>query len=195
MIVLGIDPGARGTGIALVDTAKRGVVVSTTVRRSDEPLVQVSPEHLDDLTATLDGLRDGARGTGQPVELLAVEGVVAPSPHANRANGRATTNVEAILAAAQVLGVVLAWAHGTGIPLVVIRPGKNGSGPLGGYPADLVTAAERRATGWQFRPAGKGRLKDQRSAYDVAMAAPALHHRRHAIAPVQSFRPPYTWSA
>ena len=204
MRVLGIDPGARGSGIVLVDTATREVLDARTIRRPDEPLVQVSPGHL---AAIVDAIFTTCASNGDPAkrpDLIAVEGVVEPSPHANRANGRATTNVGAILATSIVLGTVLAAASSALCPpLVVIRPGRNGSQALGTYPPELVAPGERRDSKtpsggripWQVRPAGKGALKDQRSAFDVAMQAPITYralefHHQHETPPT-----PYTWKA
>lgn len=191
MLVLGVDPGARRTGIVVADiTARHALVTDASVDRPDDGLrlPQPSPAYLRAVVDRLDELC-----SAHPIGLVAVEGVVAPNPHMNRTNGRAVTSVEPLITTAAVMGAVLAWACAEGLPpVVVVRPGKNGSRPLGAYPDALVTDAERRSVEgkpWQLRTAGKGGLKDARSAWDVALAGPqALQVARHLPGGVYAYR-------
>lgn len=178
MIVVGVDPGARETGVALVDTRTREILASTTVRRpaaAQAPILEVEPDYLVDVVAVVHayafGTRD-PRASAAPyfrdAELVAVEGVRRPSW---RVAGKVKpTDPSAIIATAFVAGAVL--ARSWGVPLVVVPPGRNGSQEYGTYPAELVTASERRGSGWELRLAGDGQLRHERSAYDVALAGP-----------------------
>lgn len=178
-LILGIDPGAKGTGFALVNPAvwdttrallgvhgRPELLWSTTVRNEDGPLdLRVDPNYLRTCVATmLEVLTDHADQARRVS--VAVEGIVAPNPHVGM------TNPTAILVAATVFGAIIGRAPAN--DTVVIRPGGNGSLPFGTYPGVLVSPAERRQAGWEYRPAGAGTRKDQRSAYDVARAAQPL---------------------
>lgn len=87
--------------------------------------------------------------------LVAVEGVRRPSPHLGM------IDVTGLLDAAVVLGAVVASCD----PVMVVPPAGHGSGPLMAYPAELVGPNE---------PAGTGRLKHCRSAWDVAHATAGI---------------------
>lgn len=176
-VVIGVDPGAKGTGLAVIDTRTlvqiNALMASTTVRRpTDEPVTQPSPAYLANV---VDQLR--AYVTDHNADLIAVEGITEPNPHLG------LTNVGHILAAAMVYGAVV--ARGYGVPLIVVRPGGHGSKPLGWYPDALVSDAERRANGasWRTCKAGPGKLKDQRSAYDIAVAG----HAARRLAPTRTY--------
>lgn len=183
MIVAGVDPGSRGSGLAVIDTRPNlasmsgaGIapllLASTTVRRpTTEPVTQPSPAYLARVVEQVRYYVD----LHHP-DLIAVEGITAPNAHVR------VTNPEHILAAAMVYGAVL--AHGWGVPLIVIKPGGHGSKPLGWYPDALVSDAERRpGSQWRLRNAGHGQLKDQRSAYDVAVAG----HAARRLAPTTTY--------
>lgn len=171
MIVVGVDPGARRTGIVAVSFEgpdRRLLADASVTGPRDTPLDQPAPEYLAEIGAQLTEL-----ARLQRVDYLAIEGLVKPNPHLG------ITGVDALIAAAAALGAALSWAGGGRSPAVlVVRPGRNGSRPLGSYPAALVSAAERRDRGWQLRTAGKGKLKDARSAWDVAVEAHRLAQAR-----------------
>jgi len=191
VIVLGVDPGAQGTGLAVIDASRHGMgpsgrfdapilLASETVRRTDtNPTTQPDPAYLVHVHAAIEAAVDRHR-----VDLLAVEGITEPNPHLG------LTNTGAIIAASMVFGAVT--SRGYGCRLVIIRPGKNGSRPLGWYPDALVSDRERVAVGpsyapWRTRTAGRGALKDQRSAYDVAVTA----HQLGTLATITGH--PYTY--
>lgn len=177
MIVLGVDPGGRDTGIAVVDVAATAaystptLLASTTVHRADDgPLTHVPETYLRDVLAVILTLREDPAGLAPDVELIAVEGVEAPNWHHG---GKAKPiKPDAIIATAQVLGAVLgrSWT----VPVVRVRPGRNGHAlPLDAYPGYLATKGK-----------GQDKRRHERSAYDVACQGPAvLRFARAGVTP------------
>lgn len=156
--VLGVDPGGRDTGIILVDGAR---VAGRSVRSSGE-LLPVDQGYIQAVLVEIDGLVAGVSTPGEVV--VCVEGVTRPSWHVQASASRgAAANPTGLIAAAVVLGAVLGRFPGA----VVVAPGGNGSRPLGAYPVGLVSEGERRKSGWELR-VGSGKLRHQRSAWDVA---------------------------
>lgn len=171
VIVVGVDPGGRDTGIAVVDVpavpaySTPRLLASTTVRRADDgPLTRIPRDYLLDVNAAIlhylaDPIRYGLN-TGTAVELIAIEGVEAPGGFAN--GRKQLLDPAGIIATAQVLGAVLgrAWS----VPVVVVRPGHNGRVlPLTRYPEPLATKGK-----------GHDKRRHERSAYDCAVHGPAL---------------------
>lgn len=156
--VVGVDPGARATGIVLV-TAD-GVVSGVSVENPAGPLLPPPVEYVKRVISAVGDL-------AAPGVVVAVESVTRPSWHVAKSASRgAAGNPTALLGTAVVLGAVLGAYPGA----VLVRPGRNGSGPMGVYPEDLVSVGERRKSGWEMR-VGSGKLRHQRSAWDVALAA------------------------
>lgn len=160
VIVLGVDPGAKDTGICVI--RGREVLACHTVHTEGE-LFPADRLYLRQVVLTLSRYFD--RCDPNEPTLVAVESITKPNWHMGR--GGAAANPTALLATAEVLGAVL--AHPWPVPIVAVPPGKNGSQPLGAYPQELVSAAERRAKNWQLKVGG-GKLRHQRSAFDVALA-------------------------
>ncbi|OLT35618.1 hypothetical protein BJF84_13410 [Rhodococcus sp. CUA-806] len=106
-------------------------------------------------------------GAVTPV-VIAIEGITRPNWHMQ---GRAAANPEPLLAAAIVLGNIQAWATTTYGQYTEIPPGGNGGAPLSQYPDTLVSDAERRKPNWQNRIGESGKLRHERSAFDVAHVA------------------------
>lgn len=169
MIVLGVDPGARETGLAVLDRVGADIrprlLTSTTIRRQvGDDLLDVPPAYLAGIAGTI---RDAIRTLG--VELIVVERVQRP---AWRIAGKVSpTDPTAIIATGVVLGAILARSW-TPAELVVAPTGRHGSAPLETYPDRLRPA----------RGSGKGtdRLRHERSAFDLAARGPML--RRIAAA-------------
>lgn len=161
--VVGIDPGGRDTGLILVDGAR----VSGRSVRSGGELLPVSQDYVQ---AVLAEVAELVASTSERV-VVCVEGVTRPSWHVQAsASHGAAANPTGLIAAAVVLGAVMgAYPHA-----VVVPPGGNGSKPLGAYPAGLVSEGERRKSGWELR-VGSGKLRHQRSAWDVAVKGYNLH--------------------
>lgn len=161
-ILVGLDPGARDTGIVGIrsDNTVSGVTV-----HNDGDLLPVPPAYLRDVITELDRLTDGVDHV-----LVCVESIHRPNWHVGKGQGGgAASNPEALIGTAMVLGAVLhRFPDATLVP-----PGRNGSRPLRDYPAALVSDGERRRDGWEDR-VGTGKLRHQRSAWDVAKNAGAL---------------------
>jgi len=155
--VLGIDPGARATGLCVLSGDQ--IVAHQTITSEGElfPAERRYVLAVLEAGATLLQIHD--------VDLVAVETITRPSWHMK---GRAAVDPTALLATAEVLGAVLGvdWP----VNVTQIRPNKNGSQPLGTYPGVLVSSGERRTAGWEARIGG-GQLRHARSAYDVARLA------------------------
>lgn len=163
--VLGVDPGGRDTGIILVD----GVRVGGRSVRSAGELLPVDQGYVQSVLSEIDGLIAGSSDSRGVV--VCVEGVTRPSWHVQASASRgAAANPTGLIAAAVVLGAVLGRFPGA----VVVPPGGNGSRPLGAYPLGLVSEGERRKKGWELRVGG-GKLRHQRSAWDVAFKGYDLH--------------------
>ncbi|WP_009473847.1 hypothetical protein [Rhodococcus sp. JVH1] len=157
MRVLGIDPGAKFTGICVIDG--RDVIASADVA-TEYDLFPADRRYIQEVLNQAYRLLDTLQ-----VQTVAVETITRPSWHMK---GRAAVDPTALLATAEVLGAVLGFAWP--VPTLQVQPGKNGSQPFGTYPPTLVTPQERRTPSWQLKIAGKGKLCHQRSAYDVARA-------------------------
>lgn len=167
-LVVGIDPGARTTGII----ARTGVelVVAELVVNDDAPLL--SAGYLREVLTVLDSLQVRARQ--RKAELfVAVEDVTEPSPHLR------IISLRGLLGTAQVLGAVRGWADDS-CEILVVRPGGHGSAPMRTYPAALVGAREK---------SGTGKLRHVRSAWDVASAAMAASPLLFAASPVAARTP------
>jgi hypothetical protein len=144
LVVLAIDPGARGTGIVV---RQRDQLVGSRLVERTGPEVLPGATYLHQVNAVISQLLVHAPG------VLAVENLHAPNPHLGM------TNVGGALGAAMVLGAILdRW----GVDVLLVPPGGHGSGPLGAYPAALRGPRERKGTGAR---------RHLRSAWDVAGAA------------------------
>lgn len=176
MIVIGVDPGGRDTGLVVIDDAPPvtrdrpagaiDLLESLTIRRADSaagtPIEAVPRTYLlDVMSAVRDLLQihvgDARRGTSHA--LIAVEGVVKPTGHAGGRRGH-LIDPAGLLATAQVLGAILARAWS--VPVVRVPPGGNGSAlPWTAYPEQIRAKS----------PLGKDNRRHMRSAYDVALLA------------------------
>lgn len=175
MIVLGIDPGARETGIAIAETADRTLLAAYTVKRpTGSPLLDVEDRYLFDVQAAVEqAVRDF------DVRLAAVEGLRRPSW---RKQGKVSPiDPSAVMATAVVLGAVrVVLRHRLPVPYVVVPPDRNGAVlSWRAYPPPIAPA-----------PGGRGQDKHrhERSAFDVACAAPSI------LAMARASRSPLTGS-
>lgn len=155
--ILGVDPGARETGLVVVDGDQ---VLAHDVVVADGKLDPQNPVDL----AYLDRIRRHAEtllavaGVGHALDAIAIEKIGAPNPHLG------TTNAAGAIACAAVIGELHAWAahFGDVVPVMLIDTAGHGRELLQTYPSVLVGPNE---------PKGTGILRHARSAYDVALAA------------------------
>ncbi|MDV6267049.1 hypothetical protein [Rhodococcus globerulus] len=156
-VTLGIDPGARSTGLCVLSGGE--ILAHQTVTSEGD----IFPAQRRYVLAVLEA--GAVLLQIHDVTHVAVETITRPSWHMK---GRAAADPTALLATAEVLGAVLGvdWP----VNVTQIRPNKNGSRPLGAYPDELISPAERRKKGWEHR-IGSGQLRHARSAYDVARLA------------------------
>jgi hypothetical protein len=148
--VVGVDPGAKTTGIVL--RHGNDLLGHWTVTN---PLYPALPQdYLHTVIAVVAGAHAGE--TVGPVvpgfrdPLIAVEAVEPPNPHMGM------ISVVAILHTATVLGALRGR-----FDCVLVDPGKNGSLALQFYPPELVGPRERG-------PYSNGKARHTRSAWDVA---------------------------
>lgn len=148
MLILGVDPGGRATGLVLRDGdrfAGGGLLVR---------------ERGEQLAAYVDSVADAVAQA--EADLVAVEAVKPPNPHVR------VTNVSGVLDTAAVFGAVCAVVPAA--RLVVVQPGGHGSGPLTAYPAELVGHREREGHGkrrhlrsaWDLAGAAAGMVRSAR---------------------------------
>lgn len=155
MRVVGVDPGGRWTGIVHRDGDR--LVEAWLLEREDESIAVFAQRVVSRLQRVLCGelLRGGV--VARP-DVVAVEACRAPKPWMH---GRVQfTRPDGIIDTAVVFGAVC-----TVVPedrLVVVPPGGHGSGPLTGYPPEMVGGREREGT---------GKRRHLRSAWDIAAAA------------------------
>lgn len=157
--ILGVDPGARETGLVLTYGDRllgHRLAIAPDVLDMRNP---VDPVYLELVIATTEELLDETATeavTPSGADLLAIEAVHPPNGHLGM------TNVAGALGLAAVTGALIGWAQGEDLPVMAIDTDGHGQGPLLGYPKDLVGPMEKKGTGV---------LRHCRSAYDVALAA------------------------
>lgn len=158
--VLGVDPGAKYTGVVLRDADWLGFSATLVCPDGVEPV--------DWMHQCVAEIKFILLQHCPPETKVAVEGVTAPKGYKN--GERAPINPKYILFAGVVLGGV-AEAFGA----LVIPPGGNGSQNITHYPPDLVG---RRPDGLPGSTNGAGTRDHEQSAWDVAgKAAPTLWPR------------------
>lgn len=145
MRVLGVDPGGTTTGFYLFTDVENGDAGQwLLVHRTGSRL-----EYVESVLDTVNEL------TAMSPVMVCVEDVTHPNPHAG------TINVDGIIGAAQILGVVCATGMRQRVPVIVIPPMGHGSGPRQAYPPEL----------WPDRePKGTGKMRHVRSAFDIGQA-------------------------
>lgn len=156
--VLGIDPGGRDTAYVVLDNGT--LITSGTFTNPGElhPLPRVHVQTV-------------ARGLvlvahEHSVDIVAVEGLNRPNWHMKGS----ALNPSSLFPTSEIIGALKAVDWPNDAKFVLIDPDKNGSSFLGAYPEQLVSKTERSKPGWQMR-IGTGKLRHQRSAYDVARKA------------------------
>lgn len=155
--IIGIDPGARYTGVVVRDGD--AVLHASTLVRPDSVesgtdwallVVAQIQKILKDFPVTID---------------VGVEGI--SDPKGFQGGKKAAINPKDIIRAGIVLGAVVAtWPHA-----VIVKPGNNGSKHYSHYPASLIG---RRPAGLEGDSQGAGTRGHEQSAYDVAGKASDL---------------------
>lgn len=155
MIVLGIDPGARWSGLAVIDTEQRfpfPLLASTTIDRGANtgPLERPPRWYVTGVVAA------AVQAVAEyGVELVAVEGIRKPGGHAKGRKGH-LIDPAAIMGTAVVFGAL--FGRSWSVPVTAVPPGGNGQGlPLFRYPEPIAT-----------KGLGNDKRRHERSAYDVA---------------------------
>ena len=154
--VLGIDPGAKATGV-VVRTGDVLAYGTTAVRDKGETVEQYAAGVVN-LVA---GITERFTELLENYPLVAIEGVLAPNVWNN--GDRVVLHPQFVMDTCTVAGHVAGRATAERLEVNWVRPGHNGQGFMGAYPADL---RPNRGKG-----AGKDRLRHMRSAWDVAGAA------------------------
>lgn len=165
-LVLGIDPGAKYTGIVLVEDDKplQAQTVARQAGWSDKAWIERVVTACDAV----------AQGAGERKYLVAVEGLRRPQKGLNgRYVGFSPKVMEGVMEAAVAYAAVLAVyedAH-------VVAPNRNGEQrPADEYPAELVRG---RPTWFLPNEAPRGTRQHERSAFDVALG---LLRQQHLLA-------------
>jgi hypothetical protein len=155
---LGIDPGARYTGVVVRDGDEL-LSASTIVRPPEIPAVSwalLVPRIIErEVVAAFPS-----------IVAVGIEGI--SDPKGWQGGKKSPINPKDIIRAGMVLGACAERFHGR-YPLVIVPPKKNGSG--GFYPAALTG---RRPASLHGAANGAGTRDHERSAWDIAGETPFL---------------------
>lgn len=159
MIVVGVDPGGRDTGIVVINTSARSIpgmlLRHFTVTNPAKDLLDTSPAYLMDVNASiLMAIRE------TDAEAVGMEGLRAPSSHIR--GEKSFVRPRDVMAVALVVGSILGRSWPVG--LVKIAPGGNGKT----LPRTQYPEAIRMAEGGR----GSDKRRHERSAFDVARQVP-----------------------
>lgn len=163
MRVLGIDPGGRQTGVVVVegDQPVDGTV-AVFIRGDVEPCVAYARRVGDWL---FERYEISLSGPDCGIDLVAIEGVVAPTPHMGLSNPAGIVDTGVVFGA---LWADLTFHDPPSFPAVEVAPGGHGEQRARLYPAALRGRAPLAGD-----PGGDRR--HVRSAYDVALAGRTQH--------------------
>jgi hypothetical protein len=154
--VLGVDPGANATGVVVRSGAE--LVDGTTAVRDKGETVEQYAAGVVNLVA---GITERFSETLDGRPLVAIEAVLAPNVWNN--GERVILHPQSVMDTCTVAGHIAGWATAERLDVEWVRPGHNGQGFMGAYPAELRPT---RGIG-----AGRDRLRHLRSASDVAGTA------------------------
>lgn len=155
---IGVDPGTKATGIALIDD-RSGLIAASVIEwePGTDTRLHVA-EILDSIAAyALKAVNEA----GFESLRIAVEDVVRPSPHLG------IIDPTHVIELARLIGWLSAeldrYCNTEAAGWTLVRPGGHGSKPLITYPAALVGPTETTGT--------SGFRRHARSAYDIARHA------------------------
>ena len=154
--VVAVDPGAKATGV-VVRSSDELAYGTTAVRDRDETVEQYAAGVVN-LVA---GITERFVETFDGRPLVAIEAVLAPNVWNN--GQRVVLHPQSVMDTCTVAGHIAGWATAQRLKVEWVRPGHNGQGFMGAYPAELRPT---RGIG-----AGRDRLRHLRSAWDVAGTA------------------------
>ena len=150
MITIGIDPGAKYTGVSVRD---RNVVLlsSTYVRPDDTNIVTWAVEVVKRVHEEVRSLYPDAK--------VGIEGVTVPNAYNQ---GKLTMLSPKYI----IFTGILVGAFSNQYPdAVIVRPGKNGSQSIGTYPPELSGRRPKTLPGMSL---GAGTRNHEKSAWDIA---------------------------
>lgn len=163
MIAIGIDPGAKYTGVSVRD-GMNVLLSSTYVRPEDTPhvswAVEVASKIQQDVIANY------------PDAIIGIEGVTVPNAY-----NQGKLNLMSpkyIIWTALIVGAVSVNNPNA----VIVRPGKNGSQDLSSYPPEL---SGRRPKDLLGESKGAGTRNHEKSAFDVAGEAVIYHNEGRVL--------------
>ncbi len=150
MITIGIDPGAKYTGVSVRD--KNIVLLSSTYVRPDT--TNIVSWAVEVVKRVHEEIR-----TLYPTAAIGIEGVTVPNAYNQ---GKLT-----MLSPKYIIYTgILVGAFANQYPeAVIVRPGKNGSQATGTYPPEL---SGRRPKTLQGESKGAGTRNHEKSAWDIA---------------------------
>ena len=172
--IVGIDPGARNTGLVLVEFPQMGGHRSTLHKSLtiENPVSDFLPLADEYVMLVKDAISDLSWQATSSDVLIAVEGVTRPTWNNAGRFGGAAIDPGPLLSTALLVGHLAGSFRERGWPVRVVPPNHHGGGALASYPESLVSDAEKRRRNWRATVGGdKAKLRHERSAFDVAMAA------------------------
>jgi hypothetical protein len=153
IVAAGVDPGARYTGISVIDNNLKVLLSSTLVRPLDVDINTWARFVVDEVDKIISVF---------PYVVLGVEGT--SDPKGFKGGRRAAINPKDIIKTGIIVGgLILTYRDA-----VIIKPGGNGSAPIEFYPQVLTG---RRPAELPGSNNDAGTRNHERSAYDVARKA------------------------
>jgi hypothetical protein len=164
IVAAGVDPGARYTGISVIDNNNNVLLSTTLVRPLDVDINTWARFVVDEVDKIISGF---------PYAVLGVEGT--SDPKGFKGGKRAAINPKDIIKTGIIVGgLILTYRDA-----VIIKPGGNGSAPIEFYPDVLKN---RRPTELPGSNNGAGTRNHERSAYDVARKALEHYVEKQSLA-------------
>lgn len=163
MKTIGIDPGAKYTGVSVRDGSV--LLLSSTY---------VKPEEMPDVTWAVHVTQLITEEVIKqfPDAQIGIENVIQPNPY--HKGKLALNNPKHIIKTSIILGAI-ALANPTA---VIIRPRKNGSQNLETYPPELIGRRPKTLPG---RSDGAGTRNHEKSAWDIAGETEYLHKQGYIL--------------
>ena len=153
IVAAGVDPGARYTGISVIDNNDNVLLSTTLVRPLEVDINTWARFVVDEVDKIISAF---------PYAVLGVEGT--SDPKGFKGGKRAAINPKDIIKTGIIVGgLILTYRDA-----VIIKPGGNGSAPIEFYPDVLIS---RRPAELPGSNNGAGTRNHERSAYDVARKA------------------------